>query len=384
MTTVGGTSDHCEMLLYAPNHKCIASCTSDRSGRHEIKRREEELQLLPSLTLSSTSRTLLSFLRIVLLVAFALCALEHHPFRIYLYWAAFLFDVLSREGRHADGESLQHRDGVPLSASNDALPDGAEPQSPTTAASPRASTQSSSPSTSPLSSSWPLLRALNCYGDDINIFFLYTAAIMFDAASSSSPRAVWTAEADASLSSLSSLSLASSIFTLFHTQSTDASSTGGIAWFRLVLILCALLEFTAITASTDQLHWRRDEDQLYHWLRTALHPALVTAIGLGSEVYLVAYAPVSYASAAAVPFWPWLLVASCFLLRQVSVAAADVSFALVSPATATRGHRSVCRRQTTSRSCSRVCQAPHAHQRRPTTGESSGQHRLSYSHCNAR
>lgn len=319
------------MLLYAPNHKCIASCTSDRSGRHEIKRREEELQLLPSLTLSSTSRTLLSFLRIVLLVAFALCAMEHHPFRIYLYWAAFLFDVLSREGRHADGESLQQRDGVPLSTSNEAPQDGAEPQSPTTAASPRASTQ---PSSSSSSSSWPLLRALNCYGDDINIFILYTAAIMFDA-SSSSLRTVSTAEADASLSSLS---LASSIFTLFHTQSTDASS-GGIAWYRLVLILCALLEFTAITASTDHLHWRRDEDQLYHWVRTALHPALVTAIGLGSEVYLVAYAPVSYASVAAVPFWPWLLVASCFLFRQVSVAAAPApSPALVSPS-ATRGRR---------------------------------------------
>lgn len=277
-------NEHCEMLLYAPNNKCIASCSSDRYGRHEIKRREEELHSIPSLMFSSTTRTILSLLRIVVLVAFAICSLESHPYRIFLYWGAFFLDIFSRE------------------SCNSALDDSSFSKS-------------------------PLLRALNCYGDDINLFILYTTAIMQDASSSSyaassvlhqhpSDPLVANASEDGGFP-LNSVSLSSTIFKLFHVHHDTSvdSTTDGIAWFRILLILAALLEFTAITASTDHLHWRRDEDVLYRYVRTMVHPVGVTAIALGSEIYLL-----SFANLAQSPLWEWgwWLVLSCFLLRVIN------------------------------------------------------------------
>lgn len=231
--------EHCEMLLYAPNHKCIASCSSDRSGKHEIKRREEELQSLPSLHLDVFSRTLISILRIVLLIAFAICAFEHHPYRIPLYWMAFLGDLFSRETKD-DQESTT-------------------------------------------------LKTLNRYGDDINLFILYITAIMHETA-----------------------------------QGTPMEITGIL---RLFLILAGLLEFTAITAAANGhvlQSWRSQDEYVYAFLRH-LHPALVTAVCLGSEVYLLSFTMWRYedlvelqkeGSEELIVFG---IVLVAFLLRQVSL-----------------------------------------------------------------
>lgn len=118
----------CEMLLYAPNHKCIASCLQTKDGKHEIRRREEEFQAVPSLKLSTRSRLVFSSLRIIILLCFAFCGTDHITLRLSLYWAAFTCDMISRD-----------------------TPDPSEP--------------------------WQL-RRLNQYGDDINLFVLYIYAIM--------------------------------------------------------------------------------------------------------------------------------------------------------------------------------------------------------------
>jgi len=121
-------NDGCEMLLYAPNHKCIASCLQTKDGKFEIRRREEEFQAVPSLKLNARSRLTLSSLRIVILLCFAFCGADHITLRLPLYWTAFCCDMFSRD-----------------------TPDPTEP--------------------------WQL-RRLNQYGDDINLFVLYIYAIM--------------------------------------------------------------------------------------------------------------------------------------------------------------------------------------------------------------
>jgi hypothetical protein len=217
-------------------------------------------------------------LRIVLLVAFAICSLESHPYRIFLYWGAFFLDIFTRE------------------SSNAALDDNSL-------------------------ATTTLLRALNCYGDDINLFILYTTAIMQDASSPSyaassvlhqHPVANVTVDGDLPLNSVS---LSSTIFQLFHVHHETSAHADGIAWFRILLILAALLEFTAITASTDHLHWRRDFNVLHRYVRSIVHPVGVTAIALGSEIYLLSFANVTQS-----PYleWGWWLALSCFLLRVVN------------------------------------------------------------------
>lgn len=83
------------MLLYAPNGKCIASCTSTQNGPHIVKRRQEELHTLPALSLSSDVHVYTAALRIIFLVMMAL-SLNNLLYKTCFYWAAFLCDLLSR------------------------------------------------------------------------------------------------------------------------------------------------------------------------------------------------------------------------------------------------------------------------------------------------
>lgn len=120
-------NEYCTMLLYAPNGKCIASCTGGTQGPPIVERRHEELGRLPPIGFPVNIRIIMSIIRIIILLLFLFLIISFLNYFFsfiklynildknidnnvefsnsfinllkylpYFYWASFLFDLLSR------------------------------------------------------------------------------------------------------------------------------------------------------------------------------------------------------------------------------------------------------------------------------------------------
>lgn len=90
-------NEHCTMQLHAPNGKCLAACTATNNGPVKIQRRSEEYAELPTLQLSREMRLIICLIRVVVLSIAGICVMfKQRSLFVYLYWIAFLLDILER------------------------------------------------------------------------------------------------------------------------------------------------------------------------------------------------------------------------------------------------------------------------------------------------
>lgn len=84
------------MQLYSQDKKCISSCTTDKGNEPVVRRRNEEISLLPALQFPLKIRLNLIYARILLLVVLAISSIAWPKYYAFIFWLQLLLDVAAR------------------------------------------------------------------------------------------------------------------------------------------------------------------------------------------------------------------------------------------------------------------------------------------------